>query len=97
MTPEETATELIITFGDLASNVCDEVLMNVTSLPNIANHYIEVKKVLETPKEESLTLKQLIMEKKEAIEQDELDVKVAEMEAELDSIKCEFTQDGKQV
>ena len=47
MTPEETALELINTFGDLASEVCDEVLMNVTSLPNIANHYIEVKKLID--------------------------------------------------
>ena len=46
MTPEETALELINTFGDLASNVCDEVLMNVTSLPNIANHYLEVKRLI---------------------------------------------------
>ena len=46
MTPEETALELINTFGDLASEVCDEVLMNVTSLPNIANHYLEVKRLI---------------------------------------------------
>jgi len=46
MTPKETATELINTFGDLASEVCDEVLINVTSLPNIANHYLEVKRLI---------------------------------------------------
>ena len=50
MTPEETALELINTFGDLASEVCDEVLMNVTSLPKIANHYIEVKKLIDQNK-----------------------------------------------
>lgn len=47
MTPLETATELIHTFGDLASEVCDEVLMNVMSLPKISNHYLEVKKIVE--------------------------------------------------
>tara|TARA_R110001632_G_scaffold58476_2_gene142352 strand:- start:13 stop:234 length:222 start_codon:yes stop_codon:yes gene_type:complete len=55
MTPEETALELINTFGDLASEVCDEVLMNVTSLPNIANHYIEVKKLIDQNKEDGET------------------------------------------
>lgn len=46
MTPLETATELIHTFGDLASNVCDEVLMNVMSLPERSFHYLEVKKII---------------------------------------------------
>tara|TARA_R110000744_G_scaffold39178_9_gene89297 strand:- start:1171 stop:1344 length:174 start_codon:yes stop_codon:yes gene_type:complete len=56
MTPEETALELIHMFGDLASNVCDEVLMNVTSLPNIANHYLEVKRLIN----QELDLKPLV-------------------------------------
>ena len=46
MTPKETATELINTFGDLATEVCDEVLMNVLDLPTIYYHYIEVKKLI---------------------------------------------------
>lgn len=54
MTPKETATELINTFGDLASEVCDEVLMNVTSLPNISNHYVEVKRLIDQNKEDEV-------------------------------------------
>jgi hypothetical protein len=48
MTPKETAIELINTFGDLATEVCDEVLMNVTSLPNISKHYVEVKRLIDS-------------------------------------------------